>query len=86
VTEPIHLTAEELQQITGRIRYSAQLRWLRANGFVYLRRADGMPLVARSHFEAMMSGLSNQKPARTEPNWSALDAPKKAQQGERRPP
>lgn len=50
------LTVEELQEITGRVKYSAQARRLRQHGFTFKLRADGMPLVSRNHFEAVMCG------------------------------
>jgi hypothetical protein len=71
---PIHLTDSELEAITGRRRSSAQLRWLRANGFLCIRRGNGRPLVSRSHFEAVMGGISRAVKAPTpEPDFDALD-------------
>jgi len=52
----ICLTIVELREITGRIKHSAQVRWLRRHGFNFKLRADGMPIVSRSHFEAVMGG------------------------------
>ena len=40
---PINLTPEEIQDITGRRMASAQVRWFRKNGFTVLQRADGKP-------------------------------------------
>lgn len=68
----LHLTREELRDITGLQRPKAQLRWLRANGFVALQRGDGMPLVSRAHFEAMMGAATGQKRAVAEPDFGAL--------------
>ena len=72
--QQIHLTSEELTAITGRVRWSAQLRWLRMNGFTVLRRADGMPLVSRAHFEAVMGGsdLPNGGKTDVEPDYDSL--------------
>lgn len=73
VVEPINLTKKELQEITGRLKPAAQLRWLRKNGFTALLRADGIPLVSRAHFEAKMGGyLPGTKPQSFEPNFGAL--------------
>lgn len=70
----IHLTPEELRAVTGRARWSAQIRWLRANGFTVLQRADGMPLVSRAHFELVMGGVDGDGAARreVEPDYDAL--------------
>ncbi|NGP52125.1 DUF4224 domain-containing protein [Thioalkalivibrio sp. XN8] len=57
INQPIYLTDRELEAITGRRRSSAQIRWLRSNGFLCIRRGDGRPLVSRSHFEAVMGGI-----------------------------
>ena len=73
-TQTIHLTPEELTAVTGRVRWSAQLRWLRANGFTVLQRADGMPLVSRAHFEAVMGVSDAQESNRVGigPDYDAL--------------
>ena len=70
---PIYLTIEELKEITGRVKASAQFRWLRSQGFTVLLRADGRPLVSRNHFEAMMGGQHYQTKAEVyEPDFSSL--------------
>lgn len=70
---PIYLTIEELKEITGRVMASAQIRWLRSQGFTVLARADGRPLVSRNHFEAMMGGQHYQSKAQVhEPDFSTL--------------
>ena len=70
----IHLTPEELRAVTGRSRWTAQIRWLRANGFTVLQRADGMPLVSRAHFELMMGGAEADASSKrqVEPDYDAL--------------
>lgn len=69
----IYLTADELKGISGYCKPTAQLRWLRRNGFTALLRADGIPLVSRAHFEAKMGGyLPGTKPQNFEPNYGAL--------------
>ncbi len=49
----ITLTYKELKAITGRVKSSAQIKWLRKHGFTVLPRADGKPLVSRNHFETI---------------------------------
>ncbi|MBL4821228.1 MAG: DUF4224 domain-containing protein [Gammaproteobacteria bacterium] len=69
----INLTKAELEEITGRSKPTAQVKWLRQNGFTVLVRADGMPLVSRAHFEAKMGGyLAGSKPREFKPNFGAL--------------
>ena len=67
------LTQEELEELTGRVRKSAQVEALRTMGIMHTIRPDGRPLVLRSHIEAMMGGASDKKEKPVEPNWSALD-------------
>jgi len=73
--EAMFLTGGEIKTLTGRTRPSAQIRWLRTNGFEVLQRADGMPLVLRSAVVAKM-GITSSKRHRVtaEPNWSIFDA------------
>ena len=67
------LTFEELREITGKIRASAQIRYLRAQGIAFIVRADGRPVVSRNHFEAVMSGKgSTSKKPEAEPDFSCF--------------
>jgi len=69
------LTPQEIAELTGRVRYSAQINWLRANGFEVIPRADGRPMVLRTHVEVKMGGLVNSPAEPTvEPNWDAINA------------
>lgn len=71
--ESIILTTQELLDITGRIKASAQVRWLRQHGFTVMQRADGRPIVSRSHFQVKMDGIqAGTKPKTYEPNFGAL--------------
>ena len=67
------LAFEELKSITGRVKASAQIKWLRRNGFTVLPRADGKPLVSRNHFETIMNGhVSVSRNKLIEPDYSSL--------------
>lgn len=69
----IFLSQEEIQQITGFKRSFAQVRWLQENGFEVKIRADGSPLVSRSHFELIMGGIIPADNGRAcEPDFSAI--------------
>lgn len=65
------LTPEETETLTGYKRAAAQLRWLRAHGYVCEQNAAGEVLVAR---DAVLKrfGAPLAKPARPEPNWRAV--------------
>jgi hypothetical protein len=68
----VFLTADQLHELTGFRRPSAQIRWLRDNHWAFAVRADGKPSVAEREFEAQM--CTGQKAAATdEPDFAALD-------------
>lgn len=50
------LTAAELADLTGYVRPSAQVRWLRANGYRFEIGGDGLPKVLRSAVTAKLGG------------------------------
>jgi hypothetical protein len=62
------LTPDELHELTGRQRYSAQCRALASMGVPFRPNAIGRPLVERS------AVLSSPAPAKrkAQPNWSAI--------------
>ena len=66
------LTREEVRELTGRQKYAAQARALRAMGIEFRHRADGTLAVLRGHIENAM-GATSRKERATEwqPNWSA---------------
>ena len=71
--DAVYLTQDEIIEITGRVKPSAQYRWLNANGFTAKLRADGRPLVSRAHFLLVMDGqLPGSKPLDYEPDFGAL--------------
>lgn len=68
------LTAEEIEDVTRKKRYSAQIRVLRALGIEARHRPDGSILVDRGHYEAWARGArgeERQEPGpKTEPYWN----------------
>lgn len=71
--DSICLTKEEIIKITGRKKPSAQIKYLRSQGFTVIPRADGTPLISRTHFEAMMGGSHySSKPQNFEPNFTSF--------------
>lgn len=64
------LTAEEVQELTDKVRFTAQCRELAKLGIPFQPNAVGRPLVARARFVTEPT-----KPrARKGPNWDALNA------------
>jgi hypothetical protein len=43
--DPLFLTPEQLQELTGYVQPAAQIRWLRKSGIQHYIRADGHPVV-----------------------------------------
>ena len=68
------LAADELEEITGRQRFTAQAKALARIGISYKLRPDGFPIVSRAHFEQVMGAASENRDAVIEPDWSILDA------------
>ncbi len=75
MNEGMFLSRTELGELTGLSRPSAQIRWLRANGFEVLQRADGVPLILRDALTTRMGfGDANHRCVVVKPCWNALDA------------
>lgn len=48
------ITPEELAELTGYRRNADQRRWLKSHGWKFVESANGKPIVARKHAEAML--------------------------------
>ena len=57
------LTVEKLEQLTGRKRPKAQIRWLVDNGYRFRVNASGRPVVLESAVEEDMGGGGRQRKA-----------------------
>jgi hypothetical protein len=67
------LTKEELQELTGLKRSASQFSWLAQQGFNVRQRRDGMPMISRQHFEAVMGGiLPSYESKSQQPDFSSL--------------
>jgi len=69
------LTKLQTQELTGYKIPSAQIRWLKENGFMFKIGADGYPRILICEMESQM--LSNSKPTKNivrqeTPNFEAL--------------
>ena len=71
------LTETELQQLTGRVRASAQIRWLQQNGYRHTVNALGDPVVAIAEASRKLVGGDVKKRSQA-PNWDAMNGPSKA--------
>jgi hypothetical protein len=73
--QSMFLTREELQALTKRVQYSAQVRVLRSMGIEHRIRPDGSLAVLRAHIEQIFCGNPHsRKIQQIEPNWGALNA------------
>ncbi len=71
MTSPIYLTPQEVEDITGKHRYRAQVRALGRMGIQCWVRPDGRPIVSRTAFENIM-GSTVSTPQQAEPDFEAL--------------
>jgi len=68
----IHLTEQELYDITHKVRYRAQSKALAQMGIDFKLRPDGSILVSRSCYESSMGGSSTTKKVLAAPDFSSL--------------
>lgn len=67
------LTAAELQTLTGKERPSAQVRWLRLNGYPHDVGGDGKIKVLASFVESRLGGKLSVSTAKERgPDWEAM--------------
>ncbi len=71
MTSPIYLTPQEVEDITGKRRYHAQVRALGQMGIQCRVRPDGRPIVSRMAFEKIMDGAVS-TPEQVEPDFGML--------------
>jgi hypothetical protein len=65
------LSKSDLKALTGYVRVSAQIRWLRKHGWRFVINGLGDPIVAEAEFNRHLVG-GKATPVRQEPNWAAL--------------
>ena len=69
------LTHEEIREVTGKDRYSAQIKALRAMGIESKPRPDGSILVDRAYYNDWVrgrAGKDRRAQEKTEPRWDAV--------------
>lgn len=65
------LSKQEIERLTGKKRYSAQLRWLRDHGYKVVENGLGEPIVSVA--EATRKTTGGSAASREEgPRWEAL--------------
>lgn len=68
------LTPDELRELTGRRRPSAQIRWLRDHRWAFAERADGRPAVSRREAERQLeTGAPRRAAPAVEPDFTVLE-------------
>ncbi len=66
------LTANELRELTGRVRPKAQVAWLRRYRWRLALDADGRPKVARAYYERRMV-LEEAPKSAARPDFAAIN-------------
>ena len=69
------LSDNELKQLTGKTRHSAQIRWLQEQGWKFTVNALGEPVVMAAEASRHLLGGARSTKG---PNWEALNGSKKA--------
>jgi hypothetical protein len=67
------LSDADIVTLTGYVRASAQVRWLRRHGWRFSVNALGHPVIATAEWSRKMIGGSSTQ--QLEPNWNALNGP-----------
>lgn len=68
------LDEADIKSLTGFVRPSKQIEWLRREGFKFRVAADGRPRVLRQHVLAVMGVTDIAIRRRTAPDFSAMGA------------
>ena len=68
------LSPQDLIDLTGRRRHDAQASQLNRMGIVHKIRADGMPIVLKSHIAKEFDGSEDSRIPTQEPNLEGINA------------
>lgn len=67
MNKPAFLTDDEIRELVKPLKQPAAIvRWFAREGFVTKIKPNGLPLVARLHFETTLSGTTQAAPAQNE--------------------
>lgn len=72
------VSRDELVELTGYRRPSAQAQWLAAKGFTFMVNAAGRPILHRAHVAAKLGGVHTDTEKPWEPNLAALQPRKRS--------
>ena len=68
------LTQSEINEIAAPLKQASAIsRWFKNNGFYFKPKPNGMPLISREHYEAVMSGKTAPNPVTTTPAEQSPD-------------
>ncbi len=62
------LSVDEIERLTGKKRFGAQIRWLTAHGYCFAVNGLNQPVVAIAEANRMLVGGTAVR-KKTEPNW-----------------
>jgi hypothetical protein len=71
------LLEAELADLTGYLSAKSQAQWLKDRGWVFELNRVGKPKVDREYYRRKMGNDSAEPAPSIEPNWAAMDRPKK---------
>ncbi len=69
------LSPDDLKELTGYVQYTAQCRWLAANGYQFDRRRDGRPMVLVDQIRARQGAAepANDSESKPGPDFGWMD-------------
>jgi len=67
----MYLSVEDIVRLTGKKRPTAQITWLKTNGYKFNVNGLNQPVVAVA--EAMRKGVGGSAARQEEPRWDALN-------------
>ncbi len=72
MNDEIFMTSDQLHGLTGFVRPSKQIEWLRHEGFEFRIAADGHPRVLRDHVFRLMGVTDIAAKRKTAPDFTSL--------------
>jgi hypothetical protein len=71
------LPPSEIKTLTGYVRASAQVRWLRQHGWRFTVNALGQPIVAQGEFDRHLIGSAAARTQQPNFDWDAINGTNK---------
>lgn len=67
------LDSSEVEALTGLSYRPAQIRWLKLNGWRFIKNAEGLPIIGRVYCRQKLSGEIPTAAEKVEPNFDNVN-------------